>query len=89
MKRVVVPMICAVAMAALTPFAPALADRPPTAEERARIEAAVRAAGFKSWEEIEFDDGVWEVDDAIDADGKEWDLKLDPTTYAIIKRSRD
>jgi len=68
---------------------PALADRPPTAEERTRIETVLREAGFKSWEEIELDDGVWEVDDAKDAAGKEWDLKLDPTTFAIVKRTED
>lgn len=89
MQRAALPMIWALALSGLAPAAPAWADRPPTAEERTRIEAAIRAAGFKSWEEIELDDGVWEVDDAIDADGKEWDLKLDPKTMAIIKRTRD
>jgi hypothetical protein len=68
---------------------PALADRPPTPEERAKIESVLRAAGFERWEEIEFDDGVWEVDDAIGADGREYDLKLDPRTFAIIEKKLD
>jgi hypothetical protein len=73
----------------------ALADRAPNQEERTAIEAALRAAGFTSWEEIEFDDDdddeddqVWEVDDATGADGQEYDLKLDQS-YQIIKRERD
>lgn len=73
----------------------ALADRAPTAQERAEIEAVLRAAGYTSWEEIEFDDDddddddqVWEVDDAIGADGHEYDLKLD-RSYNVIKRERD
>jgi len=57
---------------------PAMAqDRDPTADERSRIEAALKAEGFTRWDDIELDDGVWEVDDAIAADGKEYDLKLD------------
>jgi len=89
MTRFALPMICAVALSGFAVATPALADRAPTAEERTRIEAAVRAAGFTKWEEIELDDGVWEVDDAIDASGKEWDLKLDPKTMEIVKRVED
>jgi hypothetical protein len=32
-------------------------DRPPTAGERAKIEAALKGAGFVSWQKIELDDG--------------------------------
>lgn len=70
----------------------ALADRPPNAEERKAIEDVLTTAGYTSWEEIEFDDDdddrVWEVDDAIGPDGKEYDLKLD-TDYKIIKKELD
>lgn len=59
-------------------------DRKPTAEELAAIEAVLRAAGYVSWDEIEFDDGVWEVDDARKADGAEHDLELDPTSLEIV-----
>jgi len=66
-------------------FGPALADddRKPTAEELTAIEAVLRDAGYVSWDEIELDDGVWEVDDAK-ADGTEHDLELDPATLAIV-----
>lgn len=83
------------AIAAATLFAaftsPALADdRQPTADERARIEAALTAEGFASWGEIELDDSqVWDVDDAIDSDGREYDLELDMTTLAITDRDED
>lgn len=68
--------------------ATALAGRPPTPEERARIEAALRNLGYVAWEEIEFEDGVWEVDDARMADGTEYDLKLRPETFEVIERER-
>lgn len=65
-------------------------DRAPTLEERAEIEAVLKAEGFTSWGEIELDDGkVWEVDDAIHSDGREYDLELDPQTYAITDRDPD
>jgi len=73
---------------ALAPLSAALADRAPTPEERAEIESVLRAEGFTAWEEIEFDDGVWEVDDAVGPDGHEYDLKLDGD-YNIIGRDRD
>lgn len=84
----------AVALAATftVPFVvPALADdRAPTADERARIEAVLKAEGFTSWGEIELDDGkVWEVDDAIHSDGREYDLELDPSTLAITDKDPD
>lgn len=80
-----IPMIAAIA---LLPTA-TLADRAPTAEERQKIEATLKTEGFVSWEEIEFDDGRFEVDDARDKDGVEYDLKLDPKTFKIVRRTRD
>jgi len=70
---------------------PALADdRAPTADERAAIETSLKAGGYASWEEIEFDDGLWEVDDARKAgSAQEWDVKLDPATYAIVSERQD
>jgi hypothetical protein len=68
---------------------PALADRPPTAEERERIETQLRVLGFTNWEEIEWDDGYWEVDDAIGADGVEYELKLHPETLEVVEQERD
>lgn len=76
----------------LAPLAtPALADhRAPTPEERGRIEAVLAQEGFTSWGEIELDDGkVWEVDDAIHSDGREYDLELDINTLEITDRDPD
>ncbi|HSF33854.1 MAG TPA: PepSY domain-containing protein [Candidatus Tectomicrobia bacterium] len=53
------------------------------------MEAALRAAGFRSWEEIEFDDGLWEIDDARADDGGKYDLKLDPNSLQIIHKEVD
>src|SRR3546814_18113630 len=67
----------------LFPLSAALADRAPTDEERSSIETALRAEGYTSWEEIEFDDDdddaddrVWEVGEARGSDGVGYDLKL-------------
>lgn len=73
---------------ALATGAAALADdRDVTAEERTAIEAVLEADGFVRWGEMEYDqdDGYFEVDDAIDAEGREYDLKLDDD-YEIISR---
>ena len=68
---------------------PALADRPPTLEELARIETVLRVQGFQIWDEIELDDDGWEVDDALAPDGRRYDLKLDPVTLAILSSKAD
>ncbi|MEW4448074.1 PepSY domain-containing protein [Qipengyuania sp. JC766] len=79
----------AMAIGTMVLAAPAIAqDRPPTAEERAAIEMALKDAGFVSWEEIELDDDgpYWDIDDARTADGLRYDLKLAPDTLEIIER---
>ena len=53
-----------------------------------KIEAALRAEGFTAWEEIELDDGVWEVDDAVSGDGLKYDVVLDQS-FAVIAREED
>jgi hypothetical protein len=69
----------------------ALADRPPTPEERSRIEAVLRDEGFTDWGAIALDDDddVWEVDDAYASDGHRYGLRLHPGTLAIIAREPD
>jgi hypothetical protein len=64
----------------------AYADREPTAAELTRIEAVLKEAGFTKWKKIEVESDEIEVDDAIDANGKQFDLELDPKTFAIVKR---
>ena len=68
---------------------PAWADRAPSGAERARIEATLVMAGFQRWEDIELDDGRWVVDDAIYADGRQFDLTIDPYTFAILETRLD
>lgn len=77
-------------IAALVAAPASAADRSPTADERAKIEAALKAAGFVSWGDIELDDDrAWEVDDARHSDGKEYDLDLDPQSLAVVKQELD
>jgi hypothetical protein len=67
----------------------ALADRSPTNEERTKIDNVLRAEGFTSWQKIALEDnGKWEVDDAIGADGRQYDIKLDQQ-FRIIERKLD
>ena len=82
---------CAPSLALIGVALPTLADdRAPTDAERTAIEAGLKAAGFVSWEEIEFDDGLWEVDDVRkQGSTQEWDVKLDPATYAIVSERQD
>lgn len=73
----------------------ALADRPVTDEERARLVEAVAAQGC-SGGKMEFDtgssqvgnaqSGKFEVDDAICADGKKYDLDFDQAFKLIRKK---
>ena len=67
----------------------ASADRAPTPEEQIRIEAVLKQEGFTKWKKIEVEDDEIEVDDAIDANGKQFDLELDPKTFAIVKREAE
>ena len=67
----------------------ASADRAPTPEEQTRIEAVLKQEGFTKWKKIEVEDDEIEVDDAIDANGKQFDLKLDPKTLAVVKRKAE
>jgi hypothetical protein len=69
-------------------FGQALADRPPSPEERSRIETMLRNEGFIRWGKIEFDDeeDIWEVDNAHASDGHRYDLRLHPDTLEIITR---
>jgi Peptidase propeptide and YPEB domain len=68
---------------------PAHADDEAGPEDRARLAEALRAAGYDSFEEVELDDGVWEVDDAVGSDGREYDLELDPDTLEITRKEPD
>ncbi|KAB1076126.1 PepSY domain-containing protein [Methylobacterium planeticum] len=67
----------------------ALADEKLPAEQQTKVEALLKQEGFTRWKKIELDDGMIEVDDAIDASGKQFDLKLDPKSLAIVKREAE
>lgn len=64
-------------------------DRMPTSEELAALENALGQAGYSGWQDIEKDDGYWEVDDAVDADGVRYDLKLDPNDLSVVHKERE
>lgn len=65
------------------------ADEKLAPEQQTKIEAMLKQEGFTKWKKIEMEKGMIEVDDAIDANGKEFDLKLDPVTLAIKEREAE
>jgi hypothetical protein len=65
----------------------ALADRPVTDDERAKLVTALQAAGC-SGGKMEFDDGKFEVDNSTCADGKTYDLDFD-ASFNLIKKKPD
>lgn len=81
----------AAVIAALTFSATAaLADgRAPTAEEQAGVEGALKSQGFTSWGKIEFDDGKWEIDNAVHTDGKRYDVDLSKADFSQLKKELD
>lgn len=71
--------------------APALAgddDRTGTAEELARVRAALEAKGYSDVHDLEVDDGRFEVD-ALNPQGKAVDLELDLKTLEILHEDLD
>ena len=77
----------ALALGLATAFAgSAYADQKLPPDQQAKVEEKLKAEGFTKWKEIELDDGHIEVDDAVDASGKQFDLHLDKDTLAITKR---
>lgn len=80
--------LAAVAAFALT--APAFADSKPSDEEAAKITEALTAAGYtggKMEKETE-GSGVYEIDDAKDKSGMQFDIKLDKD-FKILSVTRD
>ena len=55
---------------ALAVMSPALADQTLPPDQQAKVEDMLKKEGFTKWEEIELDDGMIEVDEAVDANGK-------------------
>jgi hypothetical protein len=65
-------------------------DRLPTDEERAKIETALKAEGYTTWGKVELDDEKhWDVDDAVAADGKTYDLHLGTADLKVLKKEQD
>ncbi|MCJ2141168.1 PepSY domain-containing protein [Methylobacterium sp. E-066] len=85
--RLTIPLLAFTLAAGVTATARADEKLPP--DQQAKVEAVLRQEGFTTWKEIELDDGMIEVDDAVDSNGKQFDLKLDPKTLAVVKRKAE
>lgn len=64
-------------------------DRPVTPEEMRQIADTLRREGFTRWGDVAFDDGRFEVDDAIAANGQKYDLKISTVDFSILSRKLD
>jgi uncharacterized membrane protein YkoI len=69
--------------------AAAFAGSPPSPADQAKVEAALKDQGYTSWKSIVLDKGIWKVDDAINAAGKQFDLKIDAATLKIISKEKE
>jgi hypothetical protein len=79
---IAIPVLVALAV-------PAKADRPLTEAERARVMQAVQAQGCSGGKmEYDEDDRQFEVDDAVCADGKKYDLKFN-AEFQFIRKNLD
>lgn len=85
--RLAQPLLALALVAGFTAAAHADQKLPP--DQQAKVEAMLKQEGFTKWKEIELDDSMIEVDDAVDANGKQFDLKLDPKSLAIVKREAE
>jgi hypothetical protein len=63
-------------------------DRAATADELARVRAALEARGYSDVHDLEVDDGRFEVD-ARNPEGQSVDLELDLETLEILYEDRD
>jgi hypothetical protein len=78
------PMKFSVFFAALAlTFGVAYAD---ASADQAKVEAALKADGFTRWKSIILDNKTWEVDDAINGAGKQFDLRVDADTLKITSQ---
>jgi hypothetical protein len=51
--------------------------------DQGKVEAALKAQCYTHWKSIVLDNGTWEVDDAINTAGKQFDLRVDTNTLKI------
>ena len=49
-------------------------------EQQQKATSALKNAGYSKWDEIGMAEGKIKVDNAVDAQGKKFDLELDPKT---------
>lgn len=60
----------------------ALAEQPAPGQDK--LEAALKQQGYTTWKNIALDKGIWEVDDAINTAGKQFDLRIDAATLKTV-----
>jgi len=91
-RKAMKKVLTAIALLGLAASAPALyaqAQNAASAELDAKqIIAKLESAGYTRIEDVEKDDGVWEVE-ATNSAGQRVELKVDPVTGAVLYEERD
>ncbi len=76
-------------IAMLVSVAAYAADRPVNDGEKMKLEAALKVEGCSGGKlEFDIDDNKFEVDDAVCADGKKYDIDFD-TNFKLIRKKPD
>jgi Peptidase propeptide and YPEB domain len=54
-----------------------------TSSDQAKVEPALKAQSYTHWKTIVLDNGTWEVDDAINTAGRQFDLRIDSSSLKV------
>jgi hypothetical protein len=68
--------------------APVHAGRVAAVEERPQVEGTLRSLGLTDWDEIEIEEGIWEIDNGRTADGRVYGLVGRADSFHLIERER-
>lgn len=53
--------------------------------ERRRVTVLLGDSGYTDWDDLEWDDGAWVIDDARAGDGERYDLRVDPRSQDVVR----
>lgn len=59
------------------------------AGERRRVTVLLGDSGYSDWDDLDWDDGAWVIDDARASDGARYDLRVDPRSYDVVRVELD
>jgi hypothetical protein len=60
-------------------------DDPYWIGERRRVTVLLGDSGYSDWDDLDWDDGAWVIEDARAADGERYDLRVDPRSHDVVR----